>query len=91
MTDLRMTGNQYASLICRYVCTNFGDRGISVYTQIVLGKSIIAPLVTGAVRVLILFVSFDLDRPERGFIRVPATPLDELRASMDAGPVADAP
>jgi hypothetical protein len=42
MDDIaRMTGNQYATLICRYICANFGDRGISVYTQIVLGKSII--------------------------------------------------
>lgn len=41
MTELRLTGNQYAALICRYIHTNFGDRGISVYTQIVLGKSII--------------------------------------------------
>jgi len=36
-----MTGNQYATLICRYVHANFGDRGISLYTQVVLGKSII--------------------------------------------------
>ena len=41
MTELRLTGNQYATLICRYIHANFGDRGISVYTQIVLGKSII--------------------------------------------------
>ncbi len=42
MTDAeRLTGAQFAGLICRYICANFGDRGISVYTQIVLGKSII--------------------------------------------------
>jgi hypothetical protein len=41
MSELRLTGNQYATLICRYVVSNFGDRGISVYTQVVLGKSII--------------------------------------------------
>jgi hypothetical protein len=38
---MTMTGHQYATLICRYVAANFGDRGISIYTQIVLGKSII--------------------------------------------------
>jgi hypothetical protein len=37
----RMTGNAYAALICRYLCANYGDRGIDVYTQIVLGKTII--------------------------------------------------
>lgn len=37
----RLTGNEYTSLICRYLHRNFGDRGIEIYTQLVLGKSII--------------------------------------------------
>lgn len=41
MPELRLTGNEYATLVCRYVLANFGDRGIAVYTQVVLGKSII--------------------------------------------------
>jgi hypothetical protein len=38
--------------------------------------------------IVILFVSFDLDRPQRGFITVPFTPLVETRATMDAPPAA---
>lgn len=33
-----------------------------------------------------LFITFDLDRPVRGLINVPAEPLTNLRASMDAPP-----
>jgi nucleotide-binding universal stress UspA family protein len=36
-------------------------------------------------------VTFDLDRPTRGWIRVPATALSQLRASMEAPPAAAAP
>jgi len=36
----------------------------------------------------ILMVTFDLDRPTRGLIRVPATPLIDVRASMDLPPAA---
>jgi hypothetical protein len=38
-----------------------------------------------------LFVTFDLDRPSRGFIQVPSTPLDNVRDSMEAGPAAEGP
>ena len=37
----RLSGGEYPSLICRYICANFSNRGISVYTQVVLGKTII--------------------------------------------------
>ena len=40
---------------------------------------------------LLLLVTFDLDRPTRGFIRVPATPLTDLRDSMERPPAAAAP
>jgi hypothetical protein len=40
---------------------------------------------------LLLFVTFDLDRPSRGFITVPAAPLVGLCASMELPPAADAP
>ena len=35
-------------------------------------------------------VTFDLDRPTRGLIRVPATPLIDVRASMELPPAAPA-
>jgi hypothetical protein len=36
-------------------------------------------------------VTFDLDRPSRGLIRVPATPLVDVYRSMAAPPAADGP
>ena len=36
-----LTGNQYASLVAAYVVKNFGDRGIEVYRELFLGKTII--------------------------------------------------
>jgi hypothetical protein len=39
---------------------------------------------------LLLFVTFDLDRPARGFIKIPTAPLVALRASMDLPPAAEA-
>lgn len=48
-----------------------------------LGRGITTSLLTATVLLVILFVSFDLDRPHRGFIEVPHTALDQLRESMD--------
>ncbi len=35
---------------------------------------------------LLVFMTFDLDRPTRGFVQVPDTPLVGLRASMELPP-----
>ena len=48
-------------------------------------------LLAAALLTLLLFVSFDLDRPARGFITVASTPLVALRASMELPPAADPP
>jgi ABC-type multidrug transport system fused ATPase/permease subunit len=40
---------------------------------------------------LLLYMTFDLDRPARGFVQVPDTPLVALRASMALPPAAPAP
>ena len=53
-----------------------------------LGRSVITSLLAATVVVVILFVSFDLDRPQRGFITVPFTALVEAREAMDAPPAA---
>lgn len=56
-----------------------------------LGRAAL-PAVIGALMVtLVLLVIFDLDRPERGLINVPATPLLAERASMRLPPAAPAP
>jgi hypothetical protein len=54
----------------------------------VLGRGIV-PLALAAVMVaLLLFTIMDLDRPNRGFIRVPDTALAQVRASMELPPAA---
>jgi hypothetical protein len=39
----------------------------------------------------LLLITFDLDRPVRGLVRVPDTPLQNLRHSMELAPAARAP
>jgi len=51
-----------------------------------LGRGIVTSLVAAVVVTLTLFITFDLDRPSRGFITIPNTPLVEQRASMDDPP-----
>jgi hypothetical protein len=41
--------------------------------------------------IVILLVTFDLDRPTRGLIRVPVSPLVQARAEMVPPPAASAP
>ena len=53
-----------------------------------LGRGVIASLLAALLVTLILFISFDLDRPERGFITVPRTALVNARAAMDGEPAA---
>ncbi len=47
-----------------------------------LGRSVRTVLVAAVVVALTLLVTFDLDRPTRGLIRVPDDPLVQVRASM---------
>ncbi len=57
----------------------------------VLGKGLI-PIVAAAVIVsFLVFVTFDLDRPTRGLIQIPATPLLAEKATMSLPPAAAAP
>jgi hypothetical protein len=57
----------------------------------VLGRGLVAMLAAGALVTLLLLVTFDLDRPTRGLIKVPSTPLESVRASMALPPAAAAP
>lgn len=56
-----------------------------------LGRGLTTSLLTGVFVVLILFVSFDLDRPQRGFITVPFKVLEDARAAMDLPPAVSPP
>ncbi len=51
-----------------------------------LSRGKVAILLTAGMLTLLIFVSFDLDRPTRGFIEIPSTPLDALQHSMQDPP-----
>jgi hypothetical protein len=57
----------------------------------VLGRGLVAMVAAAAMVSLLLLVTFDLDRPTRGLITVPSTPLASVRASMVPPPAAEAP
>ena len=54
----------------------------------VLGRGLLAAIVAAGLVTLLLLVTFDLDRPTRGLIKVSDTPLESLRASMLLPPAA---
>lgn len=60
--------------------------GVLALYLTMLGRSLVTPVIAAAVLVVILYVSFDLDRPERGFITVPVTPLTEVQEQTHAPP-----
>ena len=55
-----------------------------------LGRGLMSLSLAAVLVTLILVVTFDLDRPTRGLIRVPATPLTDVRATMALPPAAPA-
>jgi hypothetical protein len=63
---------------------------LAVYLAI-MGRGVLPVLLAAALVSMMLLVTFDLDRPTRGLIRVPSTPLDDVRASMALPPAAAAP
>ena len=57
----------------------------------VLGRGLLTVLIAAGLVTMLLYVSFDLDRPTRGLITVPNGPLVSLRASMVLPPAATGP
>ncbi|HSD80363.1 MAG TPA: hypothetical protein VLB47_06860 [Solirubrobacteraceae bacterium] len=57
----------------------------------VLGRGLVAMIAAAVLVTLLLLVIFDLDRPARGLIEVPSTPLVAVRASMALPPAAEGP
>jgi hypothetical protein len=57
----------------------------------ILGRGIVGVVLGAGLVTLLLLTTFDLDRPTRGVIEVPDTPLVVLRASMDLSPAAAGP
>jgi hypothetical protein len=60
---------------------------LGVYLSI-LGRGVLPVLVAAGLVTMLLLVTFDLDRPTRGLIQVPSTPLTNLRSGMDLPPAA---
>jgi hypothetical protein len=56
-----------------------------------VGRGVLAVVLAASLVTLLLLVTFDLDRPTRGVIRVPDTPLTNLRAEMALPPAAAGP
>ena len=52
----------------------------------VVGRGVLPVVLAAALVSMLLLVTFDLDRPVRGLITVPSTPLESLRASMALPP-----
>jgi hypothetical protein len=57
----------------------------------VLGKGLVPIGVAAVIVSFLVFVTFDLDRPTRGLIQIPATPLLAEKATMSLPPAAPAP
>jgi hypothetical protein len=62
--------------------------GLLAFYLALLGRGVLPVLLAAALIGLLLMVTFDLDRPVRGLIQVPSTPLTNLRASMELPPAA---
>jgi len=65
--------------------------GLLAFYLALLGRGVLPVLLAAGLMCSLLLVTFDLDRPTRGLIEVPATPLTDLRQSMNLPPAATAP
>ena len=65
--------------------------GLLAFYLALVGRGVLTVVLAAALVTLLLLVTFDLDRPTRGLIRVPDTPLVNLRASMELPPAAEGP
>ena len=63
---------------------------LAVYLAVV-GRGVLTVILAATLVTLLLFVTFDLDRPTRGLIQVPTKPLTDLQATMDKPPAARGP
>jgi hypothetical protein len=79
-----------AVLVFEIVGSAVGLGLLALYLAI-LSRGVITVVLAAAFVSALLLVTFDLDRPTRGFVRVPDTPLVALRASMELPPAASAP
>jgi hypothetical protein len=57
----------------------------------ILARGVLSVVLAAAFVSVLLLITFDLDRPVRGLVRVPDTSLVDIRASMELPPAARGP
>ena len=65
--------------------------GLMALYLALMSRGVTTVLLAAGLLTFLLFVTFDLDRPARGFITISSVPLVHLRASMELPPAAAAP
>jgi len=79
-----------AVLVIEIVGAAVGLGLLALYLAI-LARGVVTVVLAAAFVSILLLITFDLDRPTRGLVTVPDTPLVALRASMELPPAARAP
>ena len=79
-----------AVLVFEVVAASVALGLLALYLAI-LARGVISVVLAAAFVSVLLLITFDLDRPVRGLVRVPDTPLLNLRESMEQPPAAQAP
>ena len=65
--------------------------GLMAMYLAMFSRGVVTVVLAAGLLSLLLFVTFDLDRPSRGFIKVPDAPLVAVRAGMELPPAAEPP
>jgi hypothetical protein len=79
-----------AVLVIEIVGAAIGLGLLALYLAI-LARGVVTVVLAAAFVSVLLLITFDLDRPTRGLVTVPDTPLVALRAAMELPPAAKAP
>ena len=80
----------FAVLAIEIIGASVGLGLLALYLAM-LSRGVVTVLLAAVFVSILLLITFDLDRPVRGFVQVPDTPLVALRASMELPPAARAP
>lgn len=78
-------------LILEILGASIAIGALALHLATIGGRGVFTVVIAAGLVIVILLVTFDLDRPVRGFIRVPVGPLVQVRAEMVAPPAASAP
>ena len=65
--------------------------GLLAFYLAIVSRGVLTVILAASFISILLLMTFDLDRPARGFVRVPDAPLVGVRASMELPPAAEAP